>query len=93
MTGLAGLLSPPPSRPASFCLFRAMAKYEMVFSVLRLGESKLEVVAQGPTRRRKVEITWSRKDPDDVPPENWADQVKKELSYQDSVAHLPPELR
>jgi hypothetical protein len=44
----------------------------------------MEVVSERGGRKRKVNITWHRKDVSDAPPEDWASQVSKELDFQDS---------
>ena len=56
----------------------------VVFAVLHLGRSGMEVVSERGGRKRKVNITWHRKDVSDAPPEDWANQVSKELDFQDS---------
>jgi hypothetical protein len=57
---------------------------KLVFAVLHLGKNGMEVVASRSGRRRKVNVTWHRKEASDLPPADWDDQVFKELDFQDS---------
>jgi len=57
---------------------------KLAFAVLHLGSNGMEVVAERKGKRRKVLITWQRKDTSDAPPADWPKMVSGELDFQDS---------
>jgi hypothetical protein len=61
-----------------------MDKDRMVFVVLHLGKSGMEVIAERSGVRRRVNVTWHRAEKDDIPPEDWPNQVRQEMDFQDS---------
>jgi hypothetical protein len=63
---------------------------KLIWSVLYLGKSGIEVCASDKTgERRKVNITWHAKDKGDEPPSNWATMVEREMAFQDSEKLTP----
>jgi len=70
-----------------------MIKPRLCFAVVHVDQQRLEAVAEVSGKRRWVEIRAWSKDPMAFPPADWADQVFKELAFQDSVAHLPAGLK
>lgn len=63
---------------------------ELVWSVLYLGSSGIEACAKDSKgTRRKVNVTWHRKDRTDVPPEDWPKMIEGELAFQDSEKVSP----
>lgn len=57
----------------------------LIFVVLHLGKSFLEVVLQnGAGKRRRIRVQWIGKVQTDVPPANWFETAEGEFEYQDS---------
>lgn len=63
--------------------------YRVAFVVLHLGQQRLEAVVErvddeGERHRRAVDVVWFTKEPTDVPPTDWRQQVGAELDLQDT---------
>jgi hypothetical protein len=79
------LLSPPEGAGGFLLTGDDMAEgHKVVFAVIHLGKNGLETVCERGGRRRRVNVTWSRKELSDLPPENWAEQAAGEMDFQDS---------
>jgi len=63
-----------------------MPTMKLLFVVVHLGKSKMEVVCDWKGKKRKVEVCWMAKQQTDLPPTTWAAMVQEELEVQDSDA-------
>jgi hypothetical protein len=61
---------------------------KLLFAVLHLGKSKLEVTVQdGEGHRRRIEFTWLEKEQSDVVPSHWPSSIDGEVEYQRAEEH------
>lgn len=59
---------------------------KLQFVVLYKGQSRLDAVVEEDTgKRRRVGVSWLRKEKSDLPPADWLDQVLKEIEFQKSI--------
>ena len=58
---------------------------KLLFTVLFLGESRLEATVQDHEgHRRRINFNWIEKAQSDVPPAHWTEAVAGEVEYQRS---------
>lgn len=61
---------------------------KLLFVVLHLGKSKLEVTVEDDGgHRRRVGFVWHAKEQSDIAPAHWPESIVGELAFQDAEAH------